>query len=66
MKKRLISIDIKSAFLLLIGISILLVGCERARQQAGVLSTAPAEQAHAVIGSLNDSGVTGMAVFTKR
>ncbi|MXV75524.1 superoxide dismutase family protein [Candidatus Poribacteria bacterium] len=65
MKKRLISIDIKSAFLLLIGISILLVGCERARQQAGVLSTAPAEQAHAVIGSLNDSGVTGMAVFTQ-
>ncbi|MYB95820.1 superoxide dismutase family protein [Candidatus Poribacteria bacterium] len=41
------------------------MGCERVQQQAGVLPTAPAEQAHAVIGSLNDSGVTGMAVFTQ-
>ena len=65
MKTRLMSIGIKSVFFLLISVSILLMGCERVQQQAGVLPTAPAEQAHAVIGSLNDSGVTGMAVFTQ-
>jgi len=66
MKKRLMSIGIKSVCCLLISISILLIGCERVQQQAGVLLTeTPAEQAHAVIGSLNDSGVTGMAVFTQ-
>ena len=41
------------------------MGCERARQQAGVLPIAPAKQANALINSLNDSGVTGMAVFTQ-
>ncbi|MCY3743192.1 MAG: superoxide dismutase family protein [Candidatus Poribacteria bacterium] len=65
MKTRLMSIGIKSVCFLLISVSILLTGCERVQQQAGVLPTAPAEQAHAVIGSLNDSGVTGMAVFTQ-
>ncbi|MDE0684534.1 MAG: superoxide dismutase family protein [Candidatus Poribacteria bacterium] len=65
MKTRLMSIGIKSVCFLLISVSILLMGCERVQQQAGVLPTAPAEQAHAVIGSLNDSGVTGMAVFTQ-
>ena len=66
MKTRLRSIGIKSASFLLIGVSILLMGCERVQQQAGVLPTeTPAEQAHAVISSLNDSGVTGMAVFTQ-
>ncbi len=65
MKQRLISIGVMPLFLLLIGISILLVGCERAHQQAGILPTAPAKQAHALIGSSNDSGVTGMAVFTQ-
>ena len=65
MKTRLMSIGIKSAFLLLIGISILLMGCERMPQQAGILSTAPAKQANAMIDSSSDSGVTGMAVFTQ-
>ena len=65
MKTRLFSISVKSAFFLLIGISIILMGCERARQQVDVLTTAPAKQAHAIINSSNDSGVTGMAVFTQ-
>ena len=65
MKTRLMSIVVKPAFLLLIGISIILMGCERARQQADVLTTAPAKQANAMIGSLGDSGVTGMAIFTQ-
>ena len=65
MKQRLISIGVMPTFFLLIGISILLMGCERARQQAGVLPIAPAKQANAMISSLNDSGVTGMAVFTQ-
>ncbi len=65
MKTRLMSIGIKSAFFLLISVSIVLMGCERVQQQAGVLQTAPVEQAHAMIGSSNDSGVTGMAVFTQ-
>ena len=65
MKKCLMSIGIKSAFCLLISISIILMGCERTRQQAGILPIAPAKQANAMIGSSNDSGVTGMAVFTQ-
>ncbi len=65
MKTRLIFIGVMPTFFLLIGISILLMGCERARQQAGVLPIAPAKQANAMIGSSNDSGVTGMAVFTQ-
>ena len=65
MKQRLMSIGVKPIFLLLIGISILLVGCDRAQQQAGVLPIAPAKQANAMIGSSNDSGVTGMAIFTQ-
>ena len=65
MKTRLISIGVKPIFLLLIGISVLLVGCERAHEQAGVLPIAPANQANAMIGSSNDSGVTGTAVFTQ-
>lgn len=65
MKTRLISIGVMPTFFLLISISILLMGCERARQQAGVLPIAPAKQANAMISSLNDSGVTGMAVFTQ-
>ncbi len=65
MKTRLFSISVKSAFFLLIGISIILMGCERARQQVDVLTTAPAKQANAMIASSSDSGVTGMAVFTQ-
>ena len=65
MKTRLMSISIKSISFLLIGISILLVGCERMPQEAGVLPIADGKQANAMIGSLGDSGVTGMAVFTQ-
>ena len=65
MKTRLISIGTKPAFLLLIGMSILWMGCERMPQQTGILSAAPAKQANAMIGSSSDSGVTGMAVFTQ-
>ena len=65
MKTRLISIGVMPTFFLLVSISILLMGCERARQQVGVLPIAPAEQANAMISSSNDSGVTGMAVFTQ-
>ena len=65
MKTRLMSIGVKPIFLLLIGISILLVGCERAHQQAGILPTADTKQANAIISPSNDSGVTGMAVFTQ-
>ena len=65
MKTRFISIGVKSTFFLLVSISILLMGCERMPQQTGILSAAPAKQANAMIGSLSDSGVTGMAVFTQ-
>ena len=65
MKKRLMSISIKSAFFLLISISTLLMGCERVPEQAGILPTPDAKQASAMIGASNDSGVTGMAVFTQ-
>ena len=65
MKMRLMSIGIKSTFFLLMGVSILLMGCERVDQQAGILPIAPEKQANATIGSLNDSGVTGMAIFTQ-
>ena len=65
MKTRLMSIGIKSTFLLLIGISVIAMGCERARQQLDIVSTAPAKQATAMIDSLGDSGLTGTAVFTQ-
>ena len=65
MKTRLMSIGVKPIFLLLISISVLLMGCERVHQQVGVLPIAPAKQANAMISSSNDSGVTGMAVFTQ-
>ena len=65
MKTRLMSIGIKPVFFLLLGISIILMGCERVNQQARILSTAPAEQAHAMIDALGGSGVTGIAVFTQ-
>ncbi len=65
MKIGLISTYVKSTFLLLISISVILVGCERASQQTGILTTESAKQANAMIGSSNDSGVTGTAVFTQ-
>ena len=65
MKTRLISIGVMPTFFLLIGISIILMGCERMPQQAGILTTAPAKQANAMIDASSDSGVTGIAVFTQ-
>ena len=65
MKTRLMAIGIQSTFFLLISISILLMGCERMSQQTGILPTADGKQANAMIGSLNESGVTGMAGFTQ-
>ena len=65
MKQRLIFIGVMPTFFLLISISILLVGCERAHQQVSVLPTVPAKQANAMISASNDSGLTGMAVFTQ-
>ena len=65
MKTRLMSIGVMPIFFLLISTSILLMGCERAHQQVSVLPIAPAKQANATIGSSNDSGVTGIAVFTQ-
>ena len=65
MKTRLISIGVMPTFLLLISISIISMGCERARQHVGVLSTEPTKQANAMIGASSDSSVTGTAVFTQ-
>ena len=65
MKTRLMSISIQPTLFLWISISIIAMGCDRARQQVDVISSAPAKQATAMIGSLGDSGVTGMAVFTQ-
>ena len=65
MKTRLIAIRVKPIFFLLIGIFVILAGCERAPQQAGILPTVSAKQANAMIGASNDSGVTGVAVFTQ-
>ncbi len=65
MKIGLISKYVKSIFLLFISISVILVGCERVHRQTGVITTEPAKQANAMIGSSNDSGVTGEAIFTQ-
>ena len=51
--------------LLLIGIFLSLIGCDRTRQQAGILSVTSAKQAVATIDSRSDSSVTGMAIFTQ-
>ena len=65
MKQRLIFIGIMSTFFLLMSISTLLMGCDRGHQQAVIIPTADAKQASAMISASNDSGVTGMAVFTQ-
>ncbi|MYF97613.1 superoxide dismutase family protein [Candidatus Poribacteria bacterium] len=65
MKTNFNPISIKFTFLIFISIVVILSGCERAPQQAAVLTPATPIQANAVIGSLGDSGVTGTAVFTQ-
>lgn len=65
MKSNLFIFGMKASLLLLIGISFALVGCDRIKQQAGVLSIPSTKQAIATIGSASGSNVTGMAVFTQ-
>ncbi len=55
----------KLTFLILLCISVTVFGCEKVVQQAADLTPATPVQANAVIGSTNDSGVTGTAVFTQ-
>ena len=65
MKKILTTFGIKISFLLLIGISLALVSCDRVRQHTGVMSIPTAKQAIATIGPASDSSVTGTAIFTQ-
>ena len=65
MKKRLITLGINTSFLLLIGIFLVLMSCDRIQQQAGVLSIPSTKQAIATIDSASGSSVTGMATFTQ-
>ena len=65
MKNILTTFGIKTSFLLLIGISLALVSCDRVAQQAGVMSTPTAKQAIATIGPTSGNSVTGMAIFTQ-
>ena len=65
MKKNFITLGTKTSFLLLIGIFLALIGCERVQQQAGVLSVPSTKQAIATIGPASGSNVTGTATFTQ-
>ncbi len=65
MKTHLIHIGTKLTYLIILSISVILMGCEKGQQQAGVLTPTTPIQANAVIGSSNESGVSGMAVFTQ-
>ena len=65
MKSRIISTVIKFTFLLFLGISVIFIGCEKVTRQVDVISTESDKQANAMIGSSNDSGVTGEAIFTQ-
>ncbi len=65
MKTHLIHIGTKLTYLIILSISVILMGCEKGQQQAGVLTPTTPIQANAVISSSNESGVSGMAVFTQ-
>ena len=65
MKTNFYSSGTKLTFLILLCISVTVFGCEKVVQQAADLTPATPVQANAVIGSTNDSGVTGTAVFTQ-
>ena len=65
MNKRLLTIEVKSMFLLLISMTIIFTGCEKVQEPMDVVSTAPEKKATAIINSSNDSGVTGTANFTQ-
>lgn len=69
MKKILTTFGIKISFLLLIGISLALVGCDRAEQHIDVMSTPmstpTAKEATATIAPTSGNSVVGMAIFTQ-
>ena len=65
MKKSLFVFGIKTSLLLLIGLSFTMISCERAQQQLSPIATPPMKKATAPIDPTNDSGLTGMAVFTQ-
>lgn len=65
MKDTLTAFGIKTALLLLIGISLALASCSRAQQDVGVMSTPTAKQAIATIDPTSGNSVTGMAIFTQ-
>ena len=65
MKTNFYSSGTKLTFLILLCISVIVLGCERAPQQIADLTPATPIQANAVIGSTNDSSVTGTATFTQ-
>ena len=65
MKNILTTFGIKTSLLLLIGISLSFVSCDRAQQHTSVMSTPIAKQAIATIGPTSGNSVTGMAIFTQ-
>lgn len=65
MKKNLLTNIVTIKFLLLMGISITLIGCERMQQPTSVIPATPEKQAVAKISASNDSGLTGEVVFTQ-
>ena len=65
MKKSLLSKMVILKMLMLISISLTWFGCERMPEQTGIIPSTPVKQANAVIGSSNDSGVSGEAIFTQ-
>lgn len=65
MNKFLVTIGEKVILLIMLCISITLIGCERVYQHPSVPTTTTPE-AKAVIGSSNDSGISGEAVFTQK
>ena len=65
MKNILTTFGIKISFLLLIGVFLVFVSCDRVQQHVGVMPTPTAKQAIATIAPASDSSVTGMAIFTQ-
>ena len=63
MKNILTTLGIKISFLILIGISLALVGCDRGTQHMDVMSTPTAKEAVATIAPTSGNSVTGMAIF---
>lgn len=66
MNKGFFYISFTSIVCIMVYVSVIFMGCERAPQQEAVLTPATPIQANAMISSSNDSGVTGMAIFTQK